>query len=208
MLPAGDHKIGDRQEDPETARTTLLRPRTQGRSVPIPPVIPTVVIVSLVLGLVVGFGLASKPGPPPVPSVPAFAASPPASPSPPANRSVASTPAVIPVGEAPTATPFELPPTGGLTLAQALATLKGAAVGTDSPSDVISARIARYGEVASGALPADRWVWAFVVRAFFDPASCGARPSPEPCTPSATTELAIFDYQTGEFLEDRLPASP
>lgn len=191
--------MGDRQEEPEGARTTLLRPRTQGRSVPIPPLIPTVVIVSLVLGLVVGFGLASKPGPPPVPSVPAFAASPPAS----------TSPAVIPVSEDPAATPFELPPPGGLTLAQALATLKLAAVGTDSPSDVISARIGRYGDVASGALPADRWVWAFVVRATFDPASCaGARPSPQPCPTSATAELAIFDYQTGEFLEDRLPAYP
>ena len=192
--------MGDRQEEPEGARTTLLRPRTQGRSVPIPPLIPTVVIVSLVLGLVVGFGLASKPGPAPVPSVPAFAASPPASSSSPANGSVAS---------APAATPIELPPPGGLTLAQALATLKLAAVGTDSPSDVISARIGRYGDVANGALPADRWVWAFVVRATFDPASCGgARPSPQPCPTSATTELAIFDYQTGEFLEDRLPAYP
>lgn len=201
--------MGDRPEEPEGARTTLLRPRTQGRSVPIPPLIPTVVIVSLVLGLVVGFGLASKPGPPPVPSVPAFAASPPASSASPANGSVASAPAVIPVSGAPAATPFELPPPGGLTLAQALATLKLAAVGTDSPSDVISARIGRYGDVASGALPADRWVWAFVVRATFDPASCGgARPSPQPCPTSATAELAIFDYQTGEFLEDRLPAYP
>ena len=186
--------MGDRQEEPEGTRTTLLRPRTRGRSVPIPPLIPTVVIVSLVLGLVVGFGLASKPGPAPVPTVPAFAASTPASSSSPANGS---------------ATPFELPPPAGLTLAQALATLKLAAVGTDSPSDVISARIGRYGDVASGALPADRWVWAFVVRATFDPASCGgARPSPQPCPTSAATELAIFDYQTGEFLEDRLPAYP
>ena len=201
--------MGDRQEEPDGARTTLLRPRTQGRSVPIPPLIPTVVIVSLVLGLVVGFGLASKPGPATVPSVPAFAASPPASSSSPANGSVASAPAVIPVSDAPAATPFELPPPGGLTLAQALATLKLAAVGTDSPSDVISARIGRYGDVANGALPADRWVWAFVVRATFDPASCGvARPSQQPCPTSATTELAIFDYQTGEFLEDRLPAYP
>ena len=156
---------------------------------PIPPVIPTVVIVSLALGLVVGFGLAPKPSPP--------------------GGSIASAAAVTAVSEAPTAASLELPPPGGITLAQALASLKGAAVGTGSPSDAIAARIARFGDVASGALPANRWVWAIVVRGIVDPASCaGARPSPSPCTPPATTELAIFDYQTGVFLEDRIPASP
>jgi len=181
--------MGERQEDPETMRTTRLRPRTLGRSVPIPPLIPTVVIVSLALGLVIGFGLGSKP--PSVLTVPAAPSPQPTS------------------GSAAIATPFALPPAGGLTLAQALAALKGAAVGTDSPSDLISARIARFGDVASGALPADHWVWAFVVRGSFLPASCGGvQPSPAPCAPSATTELAIFDYQTGEFLEDRIPAYP
>jgi hypothetical protein len=167
------------------------------------------VIVSLVLGLVVGFGLAPKPGTPTASSSSALAPSPRAAESSPPNGPVASAAAVIAVSESPTGTSFELPPPGGLTLAQALASLKGAAVGTGSPSDAIAARIARFGDVASGALPADRWVWAIVVRGTVDPASCGgARPSPVPCRPSATTELAIFDYQTGEFLEDRLPANP
>jgi hypothetical protein len=165
-------------EESEGPRTTPLRPRTNGRSVPIPPVIPTVVAVSLILGLIIGFGLASKPGPAALPSVPAF---------------VASLPAVTPVLARPAATPLELPPADGLTFAQAQAVLKLAAVGSGSPSAVVSARVARFGEVASGALPADRWVWAFVVRGSFD---------------SAATELAIFDYQTGEFLEDRIPAYP
>lgn len=172
--------MGERQEDPETLRTTRLRPRTLGGSVPVPPLIPTVVIISLVVGLVIGFGLSSRPNPP----APA---------APPASNST-----VIP-----------LPPVGGLTLTQALMMLKAAAVGTDSPSNLISARIARFGEVASGALPPDRWVWAFVVRGSFLPASCdAAQSSPPPCAPSASTELAVFDYQTGEFIEDRIPAYP
>lgn len=189
--------MGDRDEDPETPRTTRLRPRTLGQSIPIPPLVPTVVIASLVLGLVLGFGLASRPGPSAVPSDSGLASA--AQPSPPGLAD----------GSVPSATPFELPPAGGLTLDQALAALKLADVGTGSPTDVISARIARFGDVARGALPDDRWVWAFVVRGVFYPASCGGlQPSPELCPPSAATELAIFDFRTGEFLEDRLPAYP
>ena len=177
-------------EEPDGPPTTRLRSRTQGRSVPIPPLLPSVAIAGLVLGLVLGFGLAPKPGPPP------------------GNGSLASIPAFIPASAAPAATPLELPP-AGLTLSQALAALKLAAVGTDSASALLSARIARYGDAASGALPADRWVWAFVVRRTLDPASCGAaRSSRQPCPQSGASELAIFDYQTGEFLEDRIPAYP
>ncbi len=176
-------------EESDGPPTTRLRPRTQGRSVPIPPLLPSVAIASLVLGLVLGFGLAPKPGPPP-------------------GGSLASIPAFIPASQAPAATPLELPP-AGLTLSQALAALKLAAVGTDSAFALLSARIARYGDAASGALPADRWVWAFVVRRSLDPASCGpAGSSAQPCPLSGATELAIFDYQTGEFLEDRIPAYP
>jgi hypothetical protein len=105
-------------------------------------------------------------------------------------------------------TPFALPPVGGLTLAQASANLV-AALGATSPAAVISARIARFGDVAGGALPADLWVWAFVVRGIVDPLSCrGAGPSSQACDPPAASELAIFDYRTGEFIEDRLPAYP
>jgi hypothetical protein len=166
----------------------------RGRSIPVPPLIPSVVIVSLVLGLIIGLGLAPRPGPSPIPSAAALAGSPPAS-------SGSAT-------DGPAPTPFVLPPTGGLTLAQASANLT-AALGATARSAVISARIARFGDVASGALPADRWVWAFVVRGILDPASCaGPRSSSDPCDPPAPSELAIFDYRTGEFIEDRLPAYP
>lgn len=189
--------MGVRDGDPGTPPTTRLRPRTLGRSVPLPPVVPTVAIVGLALGMVLGFALASRPGPAAVPSDSGLAVSPRGSPPGPANGSV------------PGATPFDLPSTGGLTLDQALAMLKLADVGTGSPTDVISARIARFGDVASGALPGDLWVWAFVVRGAFYPASCGGlQASPELCPPSAASELAIFDFRTGEFLEDRLPAYP
>jgi len=181
-------------EEPDGPRTTPLRPRTQGRSVPIPPVTPTVAVVSLVLGLVIGFGLASKPGLPAEPSVPAI---------------VSSLPATTPVQPRPAATPVDLPPAGGLTFVQAQAVLKLAAVGSGFSTAVVSARVARFGDVASGALPADRWVWAFVVRGVLESGACVVVPaSGQSCPPSAATELAIFDYQTGEFLEDRIPAYP
>ena len=155
---------------------------------------PTVVVVSLVVGLVLGFGLASKAGPAAVLSAP--------SPN-------ASLPTVRPAQARTDPTPVELPPSRGLTFVQAQAVLKLAAVGSDSPSAVVSAQITRYGQVASGALPADRWVWAFIVRGVFDQAGCTAgQPSAEPCPPTGATELAVFDYQTGEFLEDRIPAYP
>jgi hypothetical protein len=186
--------VDDREDQPELAPTTALRPRMRGRSLPVPPLIPSVVIVSLVLGLIAGLGLAARPGPPPAPPALALAGSP--------------LPDAAPANDGALPTPFVLPPGGGLTLAQASANLIGA-LGATSPSAVISARIARFGDVASGALPADRWVWAFVVRGIVDPVSCGpAGPSPQACDPPAPSELAVFDYRTGEFIEDRLPAYP
>ena len=184
-----------RHEDAEVTPTAPLRPRTEGRSVPIPPLIPTVAVIGLVLGLVVGFGLASKPGSSPVSTTEAIAPS----------SATSSLPTTIDV---PVATPFEVPPTDGLTLAQASAKLKDA-LGSGAPAVVISAQIARFGDVANGALPADRWVWAFVVRGLSDPASCSAaQPSAASCPPPTSSELAIFDYKSGEFVEDRLPAYP
>jgi hypothetical protein len=186
--------VDDREDDSELAPTTALRPRMRGRSLPVPPLIPSVVIVSLVLGLIAGLGLAARPGPSPAPSAVALAGSPP--------------PSAAPTENGPDPTPLILPPVGGLSLAQATANLV-AALGATSPSGVISARIARFGDVASGALPADRWVWAFVVRGIVDPVACGgAGPSSPACAPPAPSELAIFDYHTGEFIEDRLPAYP
>jgi hypothetical protein len=74
---------------------------------------------------------------------------------------------------------------------------------------VISARVVRAGEVSTGLSPSDRWVWIFVVQGVFAPASCGGySTSAERCTIAATTELAIFDYLSGEFLEARVPAYP
>src|SRR5450755_3834325 len=107
-------------EEPDGPRTVPLRPSTQGRSVPIPPLIPSVAIAGLVLGLVLGFGLAPKAGPAP------------------ADGSLASVPAAIPGSQAPAVSPLELPPAGGLTLSEALAALKLADVGTDSPSSILS----------------------------------------------------------------------
>jgi hypothetical protein len=95
-----------------------------------------------------------------------------------------------------------------LTLTRALAALNAAGVGRGSPSTVISARIARTSDISTGLLSSDRWVWIFVVEGVIAPESCAGPPSAERCTDAPTSEMAILDYFTGEFLEARLPADP
>ena len=78
------------------------------------------------------------------------------------------------------------------------------------PTDILSARVARYPVLTDG------WVWLIVVPFSFQ--DCGGfqivEPSPAsfgratdgPCQLKSTTEMIVIDYQTGEFLEDRIPA--
>jgi hypothetical protein len=124
------------------------------------------------------------------------------------SPSVAITTPVPTPAEQASATPFEVPPPGGLSLAQALAALKTAGVGSGSATAVISARIARLSDIVTEHSISDRWVWVFVVDGVLTPASCGGPASAERCTMAPTTVLAIFDYMTGEFLEARFPAFP
>jgi hypothetical protein len=193
-----------------------LKPRPLGRGLPVPPVLPIVAIVSILVGLAIGYGLAPRPQP----------ATPPATPSTPASATATASalapqiaypslaqsldPTVAPVHSAVSA--LEIPPSGGLSLSQALDAL-GASFGPRS--DVISARISRYPPVSTG------WVWLIVVpySALYckdgPPLPAGpavpAGPLAESvplgdCRSITSTELVILDYQTGEFLEDRIPA--
>ena len=196
-----DRRLGDQNLPP----TTPLKPTLLGRGLPVPPVVVLVAVAGVLIGLALGYGIAPKPSPPPASSPTTATASLVASPL----QSASPGPSVAPAS-APTASAYELPPAGGLTLTEALAALNKLGFGI-SPSAVISARVERYGE-ASPALvggPSDEWVWAFVVRGSFQPASCGVpRPSPEPCPSPATTEMIILDYGTGAYLEARSPAFP
>jgi hypothetical protein len=193
----------DPRADPDPGRTTTVRATVVGRSVPTLPVLPLVAILGVVVGLVVGAGFAPRQGPisTPTPSAVAVAATPLA-------QSLSSSIAVASPVEESTATPIEVPPPGGLTLAQALTALATTDVGSSSPSAVISARIMRASDASPGFSPPDRWVWVFVVQGVLAPASCGGDFPAQRCTISAVTEMAMFDYVTGEFLEVRLPAYP
>jgi hypothetical protein len=191
-----------------------LKPRPLGRGLPVPPVLPIVAIVSILVGLAMGYGLAPRPEP----------ATPPATPSTPASATASALAAQIAYPSLaqsldPTLAPIqstvstlEIPPSGGLSLSQALEAL-GASFGPRS--DVISARISRYPPVSSG------WVWLIVVP--YSALYCKDGPPlpAEPAVPAGplaesvplgdcrsitSTELVILDYQTGEFLEDRIPA--
>ena len=180
----------DPDTGPDPGRTTAVRATVVGRSVPTPPVLPLVAVLGVVVGLVLGAWFTPRPGP--------------ATPTPSALAVAATQPSVslsIPVASAAV-----LPP-GGLALAQALNALAATDVGTSSPSAVISARIMRASDASPGFSPPDRWVWVFIVQGVLAPTSCGDLPA-EPCMVSPVTEMAMFDYLTGEFLEVRLPAYP
>jgi hypothetical protein len=191
-----------------------LKPRPLGRGLPVPPVLPIVVIVSILVGLAMGYGLASRPEPTTPQATPSTPASATASTSAPqiAYPSLAESvdPTVAPVQRA--VSTLEIPPSGGLSLSQALDAL-GASFGFRS--DVISARISRYPPVSKG------WVWLIVIPysalacqnglTFQAEPAVPAGPSAESvplgdCRSITSTELVILDYRTGEFLEDRIPA--
>jgi hypothetical protein len=199
----------DAYSDAYDARIGRVKPVMSGRSIALPPIAPIVGVLGLLLGLVAGFGLAPTATPTITPGPTVIGA---ASPSFEAAPSVDSVD--VSVGAGPT---FELPPANGLTLAKALEGL-GTRLTPESP-EVVSARVARWTEVLSSpAAPPDIWVWAITVRGAVPfwcrraPASESASPMPVqsppyPCS-GGTTEMFVFDYLTGDFLEAMSPARP
>ena len=192
----------DAYPDAYDTRVGRVKPVMSGRSIALPPIAPIVGLFGLLLGLVAGFGLAPTAAPAPTPGPTVIAA---ASPSSPATPSVVSGDLIA--GAGPT---FELPPANGLTLAKALEGL-GTRLTPEAP-EVVSARVARWTEVwSSPAAPPDIWVWAITVRGAVPfwcrraPASESASPVPEQSSPypcsGGTTEMFVFDYMTGDFLE-------
>ncbi|MBF6605386.1 MAG: hypothetical protein IVW53_07375 [Chloroflexi bacterium] len=186
-----------RRETEDLPPTTRVKPAMRGRALPLPSLVPLVGA----LGVLLGFILAPKGVPLPAPSPVAIAA---ASPS--------STDAPRAILEPTAVQSAELPPGGGLPLAQALAAMGGWGIwgmGV-SPTAVISARIVRYSDVSSFHVSRNRGVWAIVTRGTFPSISCGGlRPgTPAPCPAPATTELLVLDYHPGFFLESTIPAPP
>jgi hypothetical protein len=164
----------------------------------VPPILPLVAVVSILLGLSLGYRI--SPGPAPTstatPSAARMATAPATAPEP-------TLVAVV----APTSQPN--PPTGGLTLEQLLAVLAGPGMGIAAP-DVIAARVDRFDLVTSTATRTRQWVWVVTMRddvmsetnghECFTIAAPVATLQPG-CVVVETTATLILDYQTGEFLE-------
>jgi hypothetical protein len=197
--------MDERIEGEEITRAERRR-RSAGRW-PVRPMIPLVALVTISVGLAAGYGLGAKavqaPTPPPQPSIVASRL-PPATP----------TASLAPI---PTATPStaETPPSGGLSIIEAMTALDREL----GPSSVLSARLIRYPAVSAD------WVWQLVVP--YSAVDCGpgselraglasgvsgstasAAPSAStsPCRTISTTEMVLLDYRTGLLLEDRIPA--
>jgi hypothetical protein len=178
-----------------------LKPRMKSRSLPVPPLIPTIAAVALIVGISLGYGLALKVGP-------GFTATASASPSASPDATPVSIPspqssdwAVYIIGPAPTST-FEQLPVGGLTLAQAIAAARAGWPFADS--DLISASIVQPQDVVVASQP-NRWVWEVVIRGS-GPMVCAdplqPSDSPQPVAScSLPSSVAIYvDYVTGEWL--------
>ena len=215
----GVGNVNDRPADWELPQRTALEPQAAGRGLPLPPLLPLVAVAGILFGLALGYGSAQKPGPSAAYS-PALASSRLTSSPPPIEPDASSFPTLT----SPTASPAEVPPAGGLSLAQALVALQNSGM-TVSPSAIISARVTRLGQVEAYASVPVEWVWEFVVQGYFPSLGdgirfCDASPipryvpavSPELCPPSdvtvpaATTETIVLDYFTGAFVVGISPA--
>jgi hypothetical protein len=163
---------------PEMGR---VESRMQGRTLPVPPLIPSIAIIGLLFGLVVGFGMGTT------------------------VQKLTSWPTQGPVVTDPPATaeplPSATPPSGGVTLQHALVSLHAA--GWDLNSTSVSARVVPGSEVQSQSSLPD-WVWVFTWQDACQPIVIrlpgeSAPLSPEPTTPPCL-ESAVLDYWTGEYL--------
>jgi hypothetical protein len=191
-----------------------------------PPALLVVGVLSLVLGIGLGYGWAPRSGPatPSLePAKPSLLAAAPSS-----DR---ESPTPRPAGPILVGPP-EIPPAGGLTLEKALAALRASSA-EQSPGEVMGVQVTRFSEVASsGAAPSGQWVWVFTVRTWLatgggggwvDPSLCGS-PSPaasaraaagspsgssvgcgsaETLRPVSVTRLVILDYADGSVILSR-----
>ena len=198
-----------RLEELDLPPTTPLRPARLGRGLPVPPVVALVAVISVLAGIALGYRFVPQPVPLPSSSPATTEVALVASPSP----SKLDAPSIAPE---PSPTAYEVPPTGGLTLSEALAALNksGTALrklGRDVPeSSVIYARAERWGPMPSLVDAPEQWVWAIAISGSFvaQPSCGGAQPTPQPCPSQATTTMLILNYNTGAYLEAWSPAFP
>lgn len=212
----------DERLDPRTPpELEHVRSKVEGGAFPHPPILPVVAVLALLLGLSLGFGLAPKQAavssesPSPTPPLewttnpPTFPVDNPTAPdyfcwgAPPC----ASIPIVIYVTPEPTVPPSA--PTGGVTMAQAVAAAKKAFKVADK--DILAVRLVDGTQYYFGP-STDGWFWEVVVRGPGAIPCGGILPASE--SPSVTPDpqasgevycideydAVIVDYRTGEAL--------
>jgi len=196
--------MDDRDDDWGPPDRAPIKPRSLGRGLPVPPVLPIVAAICVFLGLAMGYRIAPSPTPTEAPpSIVAEATETPAgSDNPTAPVQPLQTPRVGFVDASP--------PTGGMDMDKLLESLSGRTWGISTAS-VVSARVAHYNEVSTVHATSRQWVWVVNFRSHYSfmlpGEGCPAAPSvaPDPSTaacPSVeATWTVILDYLTGDFLE-------
>jgi len=165
-----------------------VQSRMTGRTVPVPPLIPSIAIIGLLFGWVVGFGMGST-----------------------FQRLTAWPTTAPPTAEAASPLPTASPPSGGVLLQSALVSLQTA--GWDTGSQTVSARVLPGADVGpnGSSVQMPDWVWVFTWRATcvangpVTDLSTSATPAPEATSP-ACLEAAVLDYWTGEYIFTYEPA--
>jgi len=163
----------------------------QGRGLPVPPLIPSVAVIGLLVGLTIGFSLGS------------------------AQQSLAGPGPTLLAVATPTASETTQiaevdPPTGGLSLEEALAAFQAA--GYDPTSGSVSMRVVPGDQVEPGGLAAPDWVWVLTRQVTCTPfgKALGAGPDAEFVSTITTwpcLEADVIDYATGEVVSSSLPVT-
>jgi hypothetical protein len=187
-------------QPPETVR---VRPRMKGGGLPVPPVLPLVAGLALLLGLSIGFGLAPRS---PMADATLSRAG---SSSPSSSVWPTGTPTTVPypwatdwsitfIYSSPTFTPAPLP-SGGLTMAQAVASAEKVWPFTDA--DIVSVRLLPGDQFGGDPSETSGWVWAVEIRGggstFCEGDPTATAPAATPTCLEAFTTILV-DYRTGE----------
>jgi hypothetical protein len=167
-----------------------VRPRMQGRGLPVPPLIPSIAVIGLLVGLTIGYSLGE--------AVKALAAP-------------APTPLAVATPAAATTRIAEVdPPSGGLSLEKAMTAFQAA--GYDPTVGSVSMRVVPGDQVEPGGVAAPAWVWVLTRQETCTPFGKALGAGPDAAFVSTITtwsclEADVIDYRTGEFLSATVPVT-
>lgn len=205
--------MDDRYDDPRMpADLERIRSSVGGGAFPHPPVLPIVAVLTLLLGLSIGFSLAPKEGAGSTPSSTLASETPhvaTAAPTATATSPKWGVPPIVYITPAPVVT--TTPPPGGVTVTDALITAEDV-YGFDE-SEVLDVRLVDNSQYYNDPARADLWVWEIVVKGP-GPVACestrlhGLEPSAVPTVLTFQTsrlcqddtDVVVVDYLTGKVL--------